>query len=216
MVRLPKLSTRQFLRYLARYVRDSPWTTRVTAPAKRIRVPDEPGVGIFFYPADSWIKTRAFGVGPLGETAAKIHPSRFQIARSVSPQDGGGGSELLYWGVGGAVKVTKNLLSGVSEGFAVSLELHGIGFRVEEDADRGVAIFRLGFSHTIELPMKDKETGTFFNIINPQLLQVAGVNREAVHQRAAKVRALRSPEPYKGKGIRYMSEPIKLKETKKD
>lgn len=208
------------MRYLARYVRDSPWTTRVTPSAKQVRLPEEPGVGIFFYPADSWVKTSTFGVGPLGETSTNIHPSRFQIARSVLQDHSETTStkppELLYWGVGGAVKETKNVLSGVSEGFAVSLELHGVGFRVEEDAERGVAVFRLGFSHTVEMPMKDEESGSFFNIVGPQLLQVAGVNRQAVHQLAAKVRDLRPPEPYKGKGIRYMSEPIRLKATKKD
>lgn len=114
------------------------------------------------------------------------------------------------------MRVTKNLLSGVMEGFAVTLELHGVGFRVEEDKEKNMAVFRLGYSHTIEMPMIDTERKTFFNIINPQLLQVAGVNREYVHQMAAKVRDLRKPEPYKGKGIRYKSEPVRRKETRKD
>lgn len=224
--KLPDLSLRQLYRYLARYVRYSPASTRAIPPANKIRVPTEPGVGVFFYPVDSWRKRVAFSVGPLGETHALIHPSKFQITRPITAVNGDvnedGKStegtalppEILYWGEGGSVRVTKNLLSGVTEGFAVTLELHGVGFRVEADEKRNVAIFRLGFSHTIEVPLTSNEV--FLNVINPQLLQVAGINREKVHQLAAKVRALRPPEPYKGKGIRYKNEPVRRKAARKD
>lgn len=224
--KLPDLSLRQLYRYLARYVRYSPASTRAIPPASKIRVPTEPGVGVFFYPADSWRKRIAFTVGPLGETHSLIHPSKFQISRPIaafneipaegegSTEETAGSPEILYWGEGGSVRVTKNLLSGVTEGFAVTLELHGVGFRVEADQERNVAVFRLGFSHTIEMPLANDEV--FFNVINPQLLQVAGVNREKVHQMAAKVRALRRPEPYKGKGIRYRNEPVRRKTARKD
>lgn len=230
--KLPDISVRQLYRYLGRYVRHSVAATRAVAPSNRIRVPREPGVGVFFFPADSWKKRTAFAVGPLGETSATLHPAKFQIARpvnnpaDVSPSRSGieagagerGPSEgpethVLHWGTGGSVSVTKNALSGVTEGFAVTLELHGVGFRVESDDARNVAVLRLGFSHTVELPLTQGDT--FLHLLTPQLLQVAGINREHVHQLAAKIRALRPPEPYKGKGIRYKNEPIRRKETRK-
>lgn len=224
LYKLPSISSRQLLRYLVRYLRSDPSSTRAVAPHARVRLPAAStpgGVGLFFYPADSWKKTRALAQGPLGETMATIHPSKIQIVRPLL-LDGSSSpgpdvdADVLHWGTGGAVRVTKNLLSGVTEGFAVILELHGVGFRVEENKESNMAVFRLGYSHTIEMPMYDPERQTFFNIINPQLLQVAGVNREHVHQMAAKVRDLRKPEPYKGKGIRYKSEPVRRKETRKD
>lgn len=215
MNKLPTLSTRQFFRYLARYVRHSPSATRAVPPSNKIRFPQDPGVGIFLYPPSSWVKTSILTVGPLGETRTKIHPSKFELCRPVTPSKSSA-PEILYWGFGGAVRVTKNALSGVTEGFAVTLELHGVGFRVEREENRDIIVFRLGLSHTVEMPVKNSDGDVFFNVINPQLLQVAGTNREKVHQMAAKVRDLRPPEPYKGKGIRYKSEPIRRKETKKD
>lgn len=217
---------RQLYRYLARYVRYSPASTRAIPPTNRIRVPKEPGVGVFFYPIDTWRKRVAFAVGPLGETHSIIHPSKFQIVRPIVSADNVASDsskntddpalspDILYWGEGGSVRVTKNLLSGVTEGFAVTLELHGVGYRVEAEEKRNVVVFRLGFSHTIEMPLADDSV--FFNVINPQLLQVAGINREKVHQMAAKVRALRPPEVYKGKGIRYRNEPVRRKSARKD
>lgn len=208
------VSLRQFYKYLGRYARYNPAATRAVPPTKRIRAPTEAGVGIFFYPTDSWTKTTAFAAGPLGETKETIHPSKFQISRPIAMPAAKSTPELSYWGVGGAVQVTKNLMSGVSEGFAVTLELHGVGYRAEADVPNNKLILRLGFSHTVEFPLYDKDV--FFNVLNPQLVQVGGINRADVHQMAAKVRKSRPPEPYKGKGVRYKNEPVRRKEAKKD
>lgn len=112
------------------------------------------------------------------------------------------------------MSVTKNLMSGVSEGFAVTLELHGVGYRADEDKERNKLVLRVGYSHTVEFELDDGDV--FFNVISPQVLQVAGINRGKVHQMAAKVRAVRKPEPYKGKGIRYRNEKVRRLEAKKD
>lgn len=211
---IPRITLSQFYKYLSRFVRQNPSSTRVIPPAKRMRLPTEPGVGIFFYPADSWTKTKAQAVGPLGETEETIHPAKFEIIRPLGVPSENSNPEILYWGVGGAVRVTKNLISGVSEGFAVSLELHGVGYRAEVNEKTDKLVLRLGLSHVIELPMRDGDV--FFNVINPQLIQVAGINRSDVHQMAAKVRSFRPPEPYKGKGVRYKLEPVRRKEAKKN
>lgn len=207
---LRQASLPQFQRYFWRYVRRHPSSTRLIAPAKSIRAPSEPGAGVFFYPADNWTKTKALAVGPLGETQSAIHSSRFDISRNVATA---GIPAISYWGVGGSVRVTKNLISGVTEGFAVNLELHGVGYRAEVDKTRDVMVLRLGLSHTVEFPMRIGDV--FFKVINPQLVQVAGTNRQDVHQMAANVRDKRKPEPYKGKGIRYADEPVRRKESKK-
>lgn len=208
------IALRQFYKYIARYARYNPSSTRAVPPSKRIRAPTEPGVGVFFYPPDSWTKTTAVTAGPLGQTQETIHPSKFQISRPVGVPPAQASPELVYWGVGGAVQVMKNLMSGVAEGFAVTLELHGVGYRAEADEESNKLVLRLGYSHTIEFPLN--EADVFFNVINPQLVQVAGINRADVHQMAAKVRKCRPPEPYKGKGIRYKNEPVRRKEAKKD
>lgn len=211
---IPRITLPQFYKYLGRYVRQNPASARVIPPANRFQAPTEPGVGIFFYPPDEWTKTKAFAVGPLGQSKDTIHPSKFQIYRPVAVPEEDAIPEIRYWGVGGAVRVTKNLASGVSEGFAVTLELHGVGYRAEADEKENKLTLRVGFSHVIELPLNDGEV--FFNVVSPQVIQVGGLNRGKVHQAAAKVRAFRPPEPYKGKGIRYRSEPVRRKETRKD
>lgn len=112
------------------------------------------------------------------------------------------------------MRVVKNIASGVTEGFAVNLELHGVGYRAEVDEANDKLVLRLGLSHTVEFPMREGDV--FFKVLNPQLVQVAGINRQEVHQMAAIVRSKRKPEPYKGKGIRYQDEPVRRKESKKD
>jgi ribosomal protein L6P/L9E len=214
---LNPVSIRQLYKNTGRYVRQSPSCTRVTPPRHRIRAPATPGVGVFFYPPDEWEKKMALATGPLGCTHETIHSSKFQIIRSIHSSDESGRTaspELVYWGLGGAVRVVKNLLSGVAEGFAVNLELHGVGYRAEADEAANKLILRLGLSHTVEFPLDDGEV--FFRVPSPQLVQVAGINRGKVHQRASAVRAMRPPEPYKGKGVRYQLEPVRRKQSKKD
>jgi len=212
---LRQASLVQMGRYLERYARRHPASTRISAPSKTLRAPTEPESGVFFYPADSWTKTKVVAVGPLGETQSTIHPARFDFVRDLATEDVSSKElpRIIYWGVGGSVRVVKNIISGVTEGFAVNLELHGVGYRAEFDEARNKLVLRLGLSHTVEFPMVTDEIT--FKVLNPQLLQVSGINRAAVHQMAAIVRDKRKPEPYKGKGIRYLDEPVRRKESKK-
>lgn len=213
---LRPVSTRQFQKYLGRLVWHSPAASRAVPPAARMRAPATPSVGVFLYPPDARTKTSALATGPLGRTHETIHPCRVEVARPLGLADAGASAvpEILYWGVGGAMRVMRNLMSGVSEGFAVNLELHGVGYRAEADAERKLLTLRLGLSHVVELPLNDGDV--FFVVRSPQSVQVAGINRGKVHQMAAKVRSLRPPEPYKGKGIRYENEVVRRKESKKD
>ncbi|MEO7853153.1 MAG: 50S ribosomal protein L6 [Rubrivivax sp.] len=103
-----------------------------------------------------------------------------------------------------------NMVTGVSNGFERKLNLVGVGFRAQAQGQK--LNLQIGFSHPVVKEMPDGvkvETPTQTEII------IKGVDRQSVGQVAAEVRALRPPEPYKGKGIRYSDERVSLKETKK-
>jgi large subunit ribosomal protein L6 len=103
-----------------------------------------------------------------------------------------------------------NMVTGVSKGFEKKLSLVGVGYRAQAQGDK--LNLTLGFSHPVvhALPKGIKaETPTQTEIV------IKGADRQQVGQVAANIRAYRSPEPYKGKGVRYTGEHIVLKETKK-
>lgn len=103
-----------------------------------------------------------------------------------------------------------NMVAGVSKGFERKLNLVGVGFRAQAQGTK--LNLQVGFSHPVvkEMPEGIKvETPTQTEIL------IKGANRQVVGQIAAEVRAIRPPEPYKGKGIRYADERVVLKETKK-
>lgn len=102
-----------------------------------------------------------------------------------------------------------NLVHGVSEGFTKTLEITGVGYRV---VSKGSGLeFSLGYSHTI--PMQPPE-GITFRVEKPTILHVDGIDKQLVGQIAANIRALRSPDPYKAKGVRYQGERIRRKAGK--
>jgi large subunit ribosomal protein L6 len=101
-----------------------------------------------------------------------------------------------------------NMVRGVSEGFQKSLEIQGVGYRA---TDQGGALnFQLGYSHPIlfEPPQGIKLS------VDRNIVTVSGIDKQAVGQVAAQIRALRKPEPYKGKGIRYVGERVRKKAGK--
>jgi large subunit ribosomal protein L6 len=103
-----------------------------------------------------------------------------------------------------------NMVTGVTKGFEKKLTLVGVGYRAQAQGDK--LNLTLGFSHPVvhQMPKGVKvATPTQTEIV------ITGTDRQLVGQVAAEVRALRSPEPYKGKGVRYADEVIVLKETKK-
>lgn len=103
-----------------------------------------------------------------------------------------------------------NMVKGVSQGFERKLTLVGVGYRAQAKGD--VLSLSLGFSHPVEhkMPAGVKvETPTQTEVV------IKGIDKQQVGQVAADVRAYRSPEPYKGKGVRYSDEVVVIKETKK-
>ncbi len=149
--------------------------------------------------------------GPLGTLTHNLHPSIglehkdgvITVAiKEITPE-----SDALS---GTTRALVNNMVVGVTKGFERKLSLVGVGYRAQAQGD--TLKLQLGFSHEIThaLPAGVKaETPSQTEII------IKGANKQQVGQVAAEVRAYRSPEPYKGKGVRYVDEVVHLKETKK-
>ncbi|EGV36904.1 ribosomal protein L6 [Neisseria weaveri ATCC 51223] len=106
--------------------------------------------------------------------------------------------------------LVNNMVKGVSEGFEKKLQLIGVGYRAQ--AQGNILNLSLGFSHPIvyEMPV-----GVSVQTPSQTEIVLAGANKQVIGQVAAEIRAFRSPEPYKGKGVRYVGEVVVMKETKK-
>ena len=103
-----------------------------------------------------------------------------------------------------------NMVNGVSKGFEKKLTLVGVGFRAQAQGPK--LNLQIGFSHPVT---KDMPSGVTVACATPTEILIKGADRQVVGQVAAEVRAIRPPEPYKGKGIRYADERVVIKETKK-
>jgi len=97
-----------------------------------------------------------------------------------------------------------NMVVGVSEGYRKSLEIVGVGYRVQAKSPRSLE-FQLGFSHPVQVEAPE---GIEFEVPVQTQIHVIGIDKQRVGQVAADIRALKKPEPYKGKGIRYAGEQI--------
>jgi large subunit ribosomal protein L6 len=105
--------------------------------------------------------------------------------------------------------LVNNMVVGVTTGYRKGLEITGVGYRAAL-VGRKLQL-NLGYSHPVEI---DPPSGITFELENPTRLSVVGIDKELVGQVAAKVRASRKPEPYKGKGVRYAGEVIRRKAGK--
>ena len=103
-----------------------------------------------------------------------------------------------------------NMVTGVSQGFEIKLELVGVGYRVQASG-KGLTL-ALGYSHPVEI---EPVEGITFKVEGNTKITVEGIDKQLVGQVAANIRAKRPPEPYKGKGVKYADEVIRRKEGKK-
>ncbi len=148
--------------------------------------------------------------GPLGELTRELHPViEIKVEGSevtVVPKKMTLESKAL-WGT--FASHLTNMVSGVNKPFEKKLILEGIGYKSEVKGDK--IVFALGFSHPVEImiPTTLKVTAEKNNIT------ISGSNKEEVGAFAAKIRAWKKPEPYKGKGMRYADEVIRRKQGKK-
>lgn len=106
--------------------------------------------------------------------------------------------------------VIQNMVTGVSDGFQKSLEINGVGYKAEMEGSN--LILNVGYSHPVSV---EPPSGIEFEVAEKnRIVVVKGINKEIVGQVAADIRKIRPPEPYKGKGIRYLDERVRRKAGK--
>lgn len=126
---------------------------------------------------------------------------------TVKPRSGDKRARSM-WGL--QRSLAQNLVTGVSEGFTRELEINGVGYRAAVQG-RNLNL-QLGFSHDVLFPIPD---GIEIECERPTAIKVSGIDKQKVGQVAAEIRRYRPPEPYKGKGVKYVDEYIFRKEGKK-
>lgn len=149
-------------------------------------------------------------VGPKGENFQPLVPRvRVEVegeeirVTAINPNRD---EDKAFWGL--AVSLIRNMLEGVSKGFSRQLEINGIGYRAEMKGKD--LVLNVGYSHPIIFSaVEGVEIKVEKNIIT-----VSGVDKQLVGQVAANIRKIRKPEPYKGKGIRYIDEVVRRKAGK--
>ncbi|MFH1667905.1 MAG: 50S ribosomal protein L6 [Candidatus Komeilibacteria bacterium] len=102
----------------------------------------------------------------------------------------------------------QNIITGVTEGFSKQLEINGVGHKVAMQGDK--LVLNVGFSHPVEYP----KTEGIDLAVEKNVITVSGIDRQRVGQVAAEIRAIKKPEPYKGKGIKYIDEHLRRKAGK--
>jgi large subunit ribosomal protein L6 len=106
--------------------------------------------------------------------------------------------------------LVNNMVVGVTQGFSKELEIVGVGYRATAKGPGAIEL-ALGFSHPVSISAPD---GITFEVPAPNRIVVSGIDKESVGQVAADIRAWRKPEPYKGKGVRYLGEYVQRKAGK--
>lgn len=149
--------------------------------------------------------------GPKGELSRKIHPDiRVETKEGaiiVSPARNPKKTSAL-WGL--TRSLIANMCEGVARGYGKRLEFEGIGYRANLESDSGL-LMQLGFSH----PVRFRVPAGITLSVEKNSIQVSGIDKGLVGETAARIRALKPPEPYKGKGIRYQGEVVRRKAGKK-
>lgn len=116
-------------------------------------------------------------------------------------------SDPVTWGLSWAL--IKTMLEGVSKGFEKKLEINGVGYRAQVQGKK--IVLSLGFSHPVEMEAPE---GIEYKV-KENIITISGCDKQKVGEMAAQIRAKRKPEPYKGKGIKYVGEQIRRKAGKK-
>jgi len=156
-------------------------------------------------------KNRVTVKGPKGELSYKVDPNiNIEIGKGKIVLTPKKNVKRLYavWGLSRAL--IANMIIGVSKGYEKKLELRGIGYKVAKK-ENGLEL-NLGFSHPVMFEAPDKIE---FEIDKKNVITISGIDKQLVGQTAADIRNLRKPEPYKGKGIRYVGEKVRRKVGKK-
>lgn len=148
--------------------------------------------------------------GPKGALARDMHPDmRVEIGDGqvtvARPSD-----QRHHRALHGLTRaLIANMVKGVVDGYRVNLEIHGVGYRAVKQGRQ--LVLQIGYTHPVEIAAPE---GIEFEVPQPNRIGIVGPDKEAVGQLAATLRAVRPPDPYKGKGIRYAGERMRLKAGK--
>lgn len=154
--------------------------------------------------------TRITVIGPKGTLSRELHKDmKLVVAENEISVERPSDNKLHRSLHGTTRSVVANMVSGVTEGFAKNLELVGVGYRANKAGDK--LVLNVGYSHPVEI---EPEGGIEFDVPTNTRITVKGIDKELVGATAAKIRSVREPEPYKGKGIKYEGERILRKEGK--
>ena len=148
--------------------------------------------------------------GPKGTLTHSFHPDMIirkedDVIRVERPSD-----EKFHRSLHGLTRtLIANMVSGVTQGFSKELEINGVGYRAIKQGNK--VVMNLGYSHQVEV---SEIPGIKIDVPTPNKLVISGPDKQQVGQFAAELREKRPPEPYKGKGIKYVDEVIHRKEGK--
>jgi large subunit ribosomal protein L6 len=170
----------------------------------RLPIPVPAGVDVSIVGREITVK------GPKGTLMRALHPD-MQVSKVDSTLVVERPSEAKYHKQlhGLTRTLIANMVTGVTAGYRKPLEISGVGYRAAKVGEK--LQLNLGYSHPIEI---EPPAGIVFEVESPVRLAVVGIDKELVGQIAARVRASRKPEPYKGKGVRYAGEQIRRKAGK--
>ncbi|MCP6719599.1 MAG: 50S ribosomal protein L6 [Patescibacteria group bacterium] len=148
--------------------------------------------------------------GPKGELSREIRPEiKIELKEReilISPKIETRKTKA-FWGLTRAL--INNMVKGVAEGYEKKLEIHGLGYKADIEGDE--LVLKVGFTHLVKIKTPESIKIT----AEKNLITVSGIDKELVGQTAARIRKVRPPEPYKGKGIRYVDEIVRRKAGKK-
>jgi len=148
--------------------------------------------------------------GPKGQLETVLHPLvaiETKDGNAVVTRKGDEKTARIMHGTTRAL--VANMVIGVSEGYVKKLEIQGVGYRAQLQGKK--LVLNIGFCHTVEI---EQPEGITFTCPDQTHIEVAGIDKQQVGQVAANIRAVRKPEPYKGKGIRYEGEHVRRKAGK--
>jgi|SRR5690625_516073 len=148
--------------------------------------------------------------GPKGELSQQLNSDMIiQIEGNELTVERPNNSKLNRSLHGTTRSLIANMIEGVSKGFEKSLEIQGVGYRAQKQGTK--LVVSAGYSHSVEI---EQPEGIEFDVPTNTQVIVKGIDKELVGALSAKIRGIRKPEPYKGKGIRYQGEFVRRKEGK--
>lgn len=151
-------------------------------------------------------------IGPKGTLSREFHPNiKIKIENNQVKVERRNDMKFNRALHGMVRAMINNMITGVKDGFEKRLEIHGMGYRAQLNKDKKL-ILQIGFSNPVEVTPFE---GINFKVEGTNKIVVFGIDKEKVGEQAAKIRALRKPEPYKGNGIRYEGEYVRRKIGKK-